>query len=801
VFRVGVCVFASVCFYVVLACHAIAVEFWNAIVNWNIVDEARFSELRAVFIEHEKLKDLLDFMLRRVERKDEESIYFLTLLFDADDFIERFIRDSTLVDVRKKCLDCIFTSLINLLTLLDLAGNPGVLLLEALVSVGGHVEGRKLLLHDWHKQLLELVGLFVAKFDIMTQRLEADQSLSPQPSSAHMSTKKLFGLFFRLYGAIHDDEHLFVQYLLDHFCGSRGALKLKEHLQVFQNSELLKDNDTVETEDKDKYYFLFLAFRKRIEAKEHEETGGGAGGGGGGASSALLSRSVVERFKSMHSVGFKLPFALACSSTFVTRFQALEKANAQANGASQDVLVATSSHTVAKDVEKDIAEDGACDMDENMGTSQVDAPKEASTEFASLSDQKALQSQDSGNVDARSADAGVDGSQTLKSGEVRKRKATETDAASASEALDTSAAEAAEDGDHASGVQDRAEPTTVSAQQMSASSTVGCKGGASTGNDAAAKKRMRTDGTIAQGLSAAQDKLEPVFVSDDDEDYDALSEPEFIDPAEWESDTDDVSALEEELIVHSRPSLAKPEIKPLNAEKPKAVANNSNSIGRALAATLGKVNASMSSAAGLREEISGREQLRDQLEEARSSKETASHDNTALKDNSVGGDPAGTTVVKTGDAADGALQKSTNSRASCTPSASASQGKASPEQEMREGSGGSGVAAGGYGVAASKSAGGRAHTATHDAPPGNAGNDGKVRSRHAASKAVGVKIHLLQQRPHQLPQQLPQQQELHHQHLQVDTSTHAGGCTRTHAHAQILRTIYGPQQRAEKPRP
>ncbi len=759
-----------------LVCDEIAVEFWNAIVNWNIVDEARFSELRAVFIEHEKLKDLLDFMLRRVDRKDEESIYFLTLLFDADDFIERFIRDTTLVDVRKKCLDCIFTSLINLLTLLDLAGNPGVLLLETLVSVGGHVEGRKLLLHDWHKQLLELVGLFVAKFDVMTQHLEADQALSPHPSSAHMSTKKLFGLFFRLYGAIHDDEQLFVQYLLDHFCGSRGALKLKEHLQVFQNSELLKDNDTVETEDKDKYYFLFLAFRKRIEAKEHEENGGGGGGGGGcgSSSSALLSRSVVERFKSMHSGGFKLPFELACSTTFVAKFQALEKANAQANGASQDASVASSSQNVAKDVAKDIAEGGACDTDENMGTSPGDAQKEASTEFASLSDPKALQRQGNGNVDARSADAGVGGSQTLKSGEVRKRKATETDAASTSKTLDTSAAVAAEDGDLASGVQDRAEPTTVSAQQLSASSTVGCKSGASTGNAAAAKKRMRTDGSIAPGLSAAQDKLEPVYVSDDDEDYDALSEPEFIDPAEWESDTDDVSALEEEVIVHSRASLAKPEIKPLTVEKPKAVAHNNNSTGRAPAAALGKVNTSMSSTAGLREEISGREHLREQLEKARLSKETASHDNTALKDNSIGGDPEGTTVVKT-DAADGARQKSINSKASCMPSASASQGKALPEQETREGSGG-------YGVAASKSAGARAHTATRDAPPGNAGNDGNLRSRPAASKAVGVQIHLLQQRAHQLPQQLPQQQELHQQHLQVDTKPRMRADAHAHTH-------------------
>ena len=162
-----------------------AVEFWNAVVNWNTVDKGRFEELRGVFVQvlttenpksldphpkphtlnpklktqntapfsrpqarglrrcgtprpypptpyprptpprtpqtvsrnarnsspntlhtpphthtqHMKLKDLLDFMLRRVERKDEESIYFLTLLFDAEEFTLRFIRDSTLVDV------------------------------------------------------------------------------------------------------------------------------------------------------------------------------------------------------------------------------------------------------------------------------------------------------------------------------------------------------------------------------------------------------------------------------------------------------------------------------------------------------------------------------------------------------------------------------------------------------------------------------------------------------------------------------------------------------------------------------
>ena len=41
-------------------------------------------------------RDLLELMLRRVEKRDEEAIYFLTLLFDADEFIERFITDVTL---------------------------------------------------------------------------------------------------------------------------------------------------------------------------------------------------------------------------------------------------------------------------------------------------------------------------------------------------------------------------------------------------------------------------------------------------------------------------------------------------------------------------------------------------------------------------------------------------------------------------------------------------------------------------------------------------------------------------------
>ncbi len=50
--RMYVCIFSLK----LKARDAIAVEFWNAIVNWNIADESRFTELRGVFIRFPKLK-------------------------------------------------------------------------------------------------------------------------------------------------------------------------------------------------------------------------------------------------------------------------------------------------------------------------------------------------------------------------------------------------------------------------------------------------------------------------------------------------------------------------------------------------------------------------------------------------------------------------------------------------------------------------------------------------------------------------------------------------------------------------
>ena len=53
------------------------------------------------------------------------------------------------MQARKRCLELIFSLLINLLTMLDLADNPAVLLLETLVSFATHVQGRRLLQTEW----------------------------------------------------------------------------------------------------------------------------------------------------------------------------------------------------------------------------------------------------------------------------------------------------------------------------------------------------------------------------------------------------------------------------------------------------------------------------------------------------------------------------------------------------------------------------------------------------------------------------------------------------------------------------
>jgi hypothetical protein len=49
----------------------VAVSFWTAAVNWRLAGETRYTMMREVFSKHKKLKELLEWMIRRVDRKDE----------------------------------------------------------------------------------------------------------------------------------------------------------------------------------------------------------------------------------------------------------------------------------------------------------------------------------------------------------------------------------------------------------------------------------------------------------------------------------------------------------------------------------------------------------------------------------------------------------------------------------------------------------------------------------------------------------------------------------------------------------
>jgi hypothetical protein len=89
-----------------------------------MVDEARFDAMRHTFVMHNRLKELVSFLVRRIERSEDESIYFLTLLFVAEDFINRFLNQFD--NVRQKCMDSIFSCLSSLLSRLEFADNPQV---------------------------------------------------------------------------------------------------------------------------------------------------------------------------------------------------------------------------------------------------------------------------------------------------------------------------------------------------------------------------------------------------------------------------------------------------------------------------------------------------------------------------------------------------------------------------------------------------------------------------------------------------------------------------------------------------
>uniref|UniRef100_A0A7S0E135 Uncharacterized protein n=1 Tax=Hanusia phi TaxID=3032 RepID=A0A7S0E135_9CRYP len=239
----------------------LCVEFWNAIVNWNIVDDQRFNKLRNVFINHPKMKELTEFLSKRIERRDEESIYFLTLLFESSEYLTLFLKEYD--DVRRKCMDAIFNSLNILLTKLDLAKNPHVMLMENLVSIAGNREGRSFLLKDYSRQLLELLAQFISKFDKLYDRYKALTEEKPEEESELQGLNKLLGHFFRFYGSCHDERCQLVQAILDHFNSSRGVAKVLAHIKVFSNFPKVQRNESVELIDVEHYMKFLAAIKQR----------------------------------------------------------------------------------------------------------------------------------------------------------------------------------------------------------------------------------------------------------------------------------------------------------------------------------------------------------------------------------------------------------------------------------------------------------------------------------------------------------------------------------------------------------
>ena len=80
---------------------------------------------------------------------------------------------------------------------------------------------------------------------------------------------------------------------------------------------LLSDNSVVDTEDVDRFFFFVEAFKK-LETGLATRTSGVAPQR---SPHTLLSRSVVDRFKSLSASGYTLPLPVACSDTFLRAFE------------------------------------------------------------------------------------------------------------------------------------------------------------------------------------------------------------------------------------------------------------------------------------------------------------------------------------------------------------------------------------------------------------------------------------------------------------------------------------------------
>uniref|UniRef100_A0A7S4N3C7 Uncharacterized protein n=1 Tax=Guillardia theta TaxID=55529 RepID=A0A7S4N3C7_GUITH len=97
----------------------------------------------------------------------------------------------------------------------------------------------------------------------MYERYKAFTDETPEEGSELQGLIKLLGHFFRFYGSCHDERCHLVQAILDHFNSSRGVAKVLAHVQVFSNLPTLRKNECVEAVDVENYAKFLAAVKQR----------------------------------------------------------------------------------------------------------------------------------------------------------------------------------------------------------------------------------------------------------------------------------------------------------------------------------------------------------------------------------------------------------------------------------------------------------------------------------------------------------------------------------------------------------
>jgi len=235
-------------------------KFWNAIIDWKLLGEERFKEIRSIFTNHERIKELLEWVLKRVDRCDEDALYFITLLFDDEDFVLQFVKRP--LDFKKKVMEAVFSRISSVLSSLDFSTYPCSQMVEVLVFLALKQTSRVVLMQEFKKPFMELLGLFVAQFSRISDRAGESES----DGSAVAST--FLAHFYRLYAALDDESDQFCSLLVTHFHGSRGMTKLGSHIRMFGALKSSAEDDLIGDEDEQRFTKFSSKLLKRVNEKD-----------------------------------------------------------------------------------------------------------------------------------------------------------------------------------------------------------------------------------------------------------------------------------------------------------------------------------------------------------------------------------------------------------------------------------------------------------------------------------------------------------------------------------------------------